>query len=146
MSTALSRFIMILACSVSSGVVTPPVLLTQFPRLYRGASGPLKVSDPTDKPKVALTRETSKNYYLRDLIIKHNLKCDIVLLPVLQHTSKLEVEDNRLAFCKAVAAADVVVLTSPQVQLYACSRFVFSKDLAHLYAGSDGICQDLDPH
>ena len=83
--------------------------LRSFATSRRDNAGPISC-----RPKVALTRESSNNFALHDLIAKSNLKCDTVLLPVLQHSSKLN--GNALqGFLDAIPVADVVVVTSPQV-------------------------------
>lgn len=70
-----------------------------------------------DRPKVALTRESSKNFHLYDLILKHQLECDVVLLPLLEHSSYLNVAAVRDKFALAITDADIIVLTSPQAAL-----------------------------
>ena len=68
------------------------------------------------RPKVALTREESKNHYLHDLILKHKLKCDVILLPVLEHSSRLEDSTCYVQLLEALATTDVVVISSPQAR------------------------------
>jgi hypothetical protein len=70
----------------------------------------------TSKPKVALTREASKNHHLYDLIVQSQLPCEPVVLPVICHSSRLHNTSCFDAFLKSLAAADVVALTSPQVR------------------------------
>jgi len=65
-------------------------------------------------PTVALTREFSKNCELRDLILNMKLQCDIVMLPVLHHVTRLDNKTILSELIDEIATADVVVLTSPQ--------------------------------
>jgi hypothetical protein len=149
---------------IGASVFPAPPLLSSMGRVQRGGrilSVNAERSAPSHRgssaavggPKVALTREVSKNHFLHDLILKNKLQCEPVLLPVLQHSSRLGDTVCYDQFCRALAAADVVVLSSPQVYCFLRSAICYdimqsSSSLlihshSHTYTGCHGFRKDL---
>lgn len=109
-----TRHLIQVAITRGTGFVQQP--LTPLSTLKKEA----RSSTGRPRPRVALTREFCKNFELRDLILKKKLKCDVVMLPVVQHVSRLDNKTTCDSLIEEIAGAHVVVLTSPQ----AASAFV----------------------
>lgn len=68
-------------------------------------------------PKVALTREASKNHYLHNMILMKNINCEVVLLPVLDHCNMLANAKVYARFLECLDSTDIVVITSPHAAM-----------------------------
>lgn len=86
-------------------------------RTFVRPNGIQRCQDCRAIPKVALTREASKNIVLSNLLLSKNLHCKSLEIPALRHVCKLT--DNKLVadLHRRTQDADIVVLTSPQAAL-----------------------------